>query len=52
MLSPIEKLFNGKESELTGTPLLQVGTDLFTSTTSSMTGTTGKFDNNYKLNIG
>ena len=52
MLSPIEKLFNGKESELTGTPLQQVGYDLFTSTTSSMTGTTGKFDNNYKLNIG
>ena len=52
LLSPIEKLFNGKESEISGTPLQQVGYDLFTSTTSSMTGTTGKFDNNYKLNIG
>ena len=52
LLSPIEKLFNGKESEITGTPLQQVGYDLFTSTTSSMSGTTGKFDNNYKLNIG
>ncbi len=52
ILSPIEKLFNGKESEVSGNPLVQVGYDLFTSTTSSVTGTTGKFDNNYKLNIG
>lgn len=51
-LSPIEKLFNGKESEITGTPLQQVGYDLFTSTSSSVNSTTGKFDNNYKLNIG
>ena len=51
-LSPIEKLFNGKESEITGTPLQQVGYDLFTSTTSSVNGTAGKFDNNYKLSIG
>ena len=51
-LSPIEKLFNGKESEITGTPLQQVGYDLFTPTNSSLNSTTGKFDNNYKLNIG
>ncbi len=51
-LSPIEKLFNDKSVEVSGSPLLQVGYDLFTSTTSSMSGTTGKFDNNYKLNIG
>lgn len=51
-LSPIEKLFNGKESEITGTPLQQIGYDLFTSTTSSVNGTAGKFDNNYKLSIG
>lgn len=51
-LSPIEKLFNGKEVEVTGKPLQQVGYDLFTSTTSSVNGTTGKFDNNYKLSIG
>ena len=51
-LSPIEKLFNGKESEITGTPLQQVGYDLFIPTNSSLNSTTGKFDNNYKLNIG
>lgn len=51
-LSPIEKLFNGKESEITGIPLQQIGYDLFTSTTSSVNGTAGKFDNNYKLSIG
>lgn len=51
-LSPIEKLFNGKESEITGTPLQQVGYDLFTPTNSPLNSTTGKFDNNYKLNIG
>ena len=51
-LSPIEKLFNGKESEITGTPLQQVGYDLFTQTNSPLNSTTGKFDNNYKLNIG
>ncbi len=51
-LSPIEKLFNDKSVEVSGTPLKQVGYDLFTSTTSSVTGTTGKYDNNYKLSIG
>ena len=34
-MSPIEKLFNGKEVEVSGNPLQQVGYDLFTSTTSS-----------------
>ncbi len=51
-LSPIEKLFNGKEVEVSGNPLQQIGYDLFTSTTSSVNGTAGKFDSNYKLNIG
>lgn len=51
-LSPIEKLFNGKESEITGIPLQQAGYDIFTSTTSSVNGSAGKFDNNYKLSIG
>ncbi len=51
-LSPIEKLFNGKESEVTGTPLRQIGYDLFTSTSSSVNGTAGKFDGNYRLSIG
>ncbi len=51
-MSPIEKLFNGKEVEVSGNPLQQVGYDLFTSTTSSVNGTAGKFDNNYKLSIG
>lgn len=51
-LSPIEQLFNDKEVAVTGKALQQVGYDLFTSTTSSVTGTTGKFDNSYKLNIG
>ena len=51
-LSPIEKLFNGKESEISGTPLQQVGYDLFTSTTSSVNGSAAKFDSNYKLSIG
>lgn len=51
-LSPIEKLFNGKESEVSGTPLRQVGYDLFTSSASSVNGSAGKFDSNYKLSIG
>lgn len=51
-LSPIEELFNGKELDVTRKPLLQAGYDLFSSTTSSVNGTTGKFDNNYRLNIG
>lgn len=51
-LSPIEKLFNGKESEITGTPLQQVGYDLFTATPAAGGNIAGKFENNYKLNIG
>lgn len=51
-LSPIEKLFNGKESEIKGTPLQQVGYDLFTSAPAAGSNTVGKFENNYKLNIG
>ena len=51
VLSPIEEMFNGKNAEVTGSVLKQVGYDLFTGQTSSVS-TTGKFDNNYKLNIG
>ena len=50
-LSPIEKLFNDKDAEVSGTPLLQAGYNLFTSATASQSGT-GKFGDSYKLNIG
>ncbi len=50
-LSPIEQLFNGKESTVSGTPLLQAGYDLFTESSAS-TSMGGKFGNSYKLNIG
>ncbi len=50
-ISPIEEMFNGRNVEITGSILRQVGYDLF-GTTTSTNATTGKFDNNYKLNIG
>ena len=50
-LSPVEQLFNDKEAAASGNALLQVGYDLFTSGTAG-SGTTGKFENSYKLNIG
>ncbi len=50
-LSPVEQLFNNKETIESGKVLLQVGYDLFTSGTAG-SGTTGKFENSYKLNIG
>ena len=50
-LSPVEQLFNDKETTASGKALLQVGYDLFTSGTAG-SGTTGKFENSYKLNIG
>ena len=50
-LSPVEQLFNEKETAVTGKALLQVGYDLFTAGNAG-SGTTGKFDNSYKLNIG
>ncbi len=51
MMSPIEEMFNGKDVEVTGTILKQVGYDLFKMTSSSAS-TAGKYDNNYKLSIG
>lgn len=50
-ISPIEEMFNGKNIEITGSVLKQVGYDLFGNVTHS-NATTGKFDNNYKLSIG
>lgn len=50
-LSPVEQLFNDKETTASGNALLQVGYDLFTAGNVGA-GTTGKFDNSYKLNIG
>ena len=50
-LSPIEELFNGKESAVSGKVLHQVGYDLFTSN-ASPSGAVGKYENSYKLNIG
>ena len=50
-LSPIEKLFNGKELEFSNNPLLQVGYDQFNSVPSS-SSSTGKFDDSYKLSVG
>ena len=50
-LSPIEELFNGKETEVSGKPLLQVGYDLFTGS-GAASSSAGKFENSYKLNIG
>lgn len=50
-ISPIEEMFNGKNIEISGNMLKQVGYDLFGNVSSS-NSTTGKFDNNYKLNIG
>ncbi len=50
-MSPIEEMFNGKNEEVSGAVLRQVGYNLFTGSTSGF-GSAGKFDNNYKLSIG
>ena len=50
-LSPIEEMFNDKEAAVSGRVLTQAGYNLFTSGGSS-TAVGGKFDDNYKLNIG
>ena len=51
-LSPVEKLFNGNELEVTEKPLLQVGYDFFNAPITSGTSSTGKFDDSYKFSIG
>lgn len=51
-ISTIEEMFNGKDVEITGTVLRQVGYDLFNASSASALSTVGKYDNNYKLSIG
>lgn len=51
VLSPIEQIFNGKDTAVSGKVLHQAGYDLFTSGSTSQTSV-GKFGNSYKLSIG
>ena len=51
-LSPIERVFNGKENETSGKMLLQVGYDMFTGINPLAGNSAGKIDNSYKLSIG
>lgn len=51
ILSPIEQIFNGKDTAVSGKVLHQAGYDLFTSGSTSQTSV-GKFGNSYKLSIG
>lgn len=51
VLSPIEQIFNGKDTVVSGKVLHQAGYDLFTSGSTSQTSV-GKFGNSYKLSIG
>lgn len=51
-LSQIEELFNGKDAKKSGNILKQVGYDIFSEVNGSNQGSTGKFDNSYKLNVG
>ena len=50
-LSPIEKLFNNKDVEITGKPLLQAGYNIFTNASQGAVAT-GKYDSSYVLNVG
>ncbi len=50
-LSAVEKMFNGKNVEISGKVLRQRGYELFGGASSSG-ASAGKFDNNYKLSIG
>lgn len=51
-ISSIEEMFNGRNLDITGSMLKQVGYDLFNSSSRTSVSTVGKFDNNYKLSIG
>ena len=51
-LSQIEELFNGKDAKKSGNILKQVGYDIFSEVNGSNQGSTGKFGNSYKLNVG
>lgn len=50
-LSPTEKLFNVKDTKMSGNVLRQVGYDIF-SAQGGVNETSGKFNNDYKLNVG
>lgn len=51
-LSAIEKIYNGKESAVSGNILRQVGYNQFSSISGSTATATGKYSGNYKLSIG
>ena len=51
-LSPIEKIYNGRENAVSGNPIHQVGYHEFGRPGSSGMATTGKYDSSYKLSIG
>lgn len=51
-LSAVERIFNGKESSISGNVLRQIGYDQFNSSYSSRTSITGKYDGSYRLSIG
>jgi protein involved in polysaccharide export with SLBB domain len=48
----VEKIFNDEAGGVGNKFLRQVGYDLFASQISTSAGTTGKYDNNYKLSVG
>ncbi|MBE7705521.1 MAG: hypothetical protein E7Z90_06930 [Cyanobacteria bacterium SIG29] len=49
--SKIEEMFNGNDLEISKTPLMQVGYNLFGAVPTGQ-ATTGKYDNSYKLSVG
>lgn len=49
-LSAVEQMFNGKEADLSKSVLRQIGYDYFSS--SAVNGTSGKYGDDYKLNVG
>ena len=51
-MSVVEKIFNDEAGGVSNKFLRQVGYDLFASQIATSAGTTGKYDNNYKLSVG
>lgn len=51
-LSPIEKIYNGKENALTGNILYQAGYEQFGTSSADSKESTGKYDSSYKLSVG
>lgn len=49
--SKIEEMFNGNDLEISKSPLMQVGYNLFGAVPTGQ-ATTGKYDNSYKLSVG